>query len=843
MVDKFFMMLSEYKIEYYDKQRALNDFRRINNDKEVNDFISKIFNTDEALEEVTREDFKQWWSEHKEEYKLDEPKISKVRYNTNKSVSENSRAARNNMLIDISKSIFSNESSLDKIINPGSFDTLKLTERKARILTNSEYLKAYAEYKGLNFTSLFNENITSDNVLKVKEAKQLASIIEKESIDSLDDFLKNYTSEMDPLSLETFTYYHHQNMSGLALVSMYANNVSMQAKFQDTGLHIKTSGKNDFSFTIDGHKIESLSGSISPWGEIISKNCAEFLAASVDNVKDPVVAGLMQNIKTAGITACMLRAGLPIKVIGLLFSQPVIKEMINKTGSLSRGILFNYFKENGSTIPAPSITTEELMTNIITQDTSSETALRALSVMYSIMKVSGDLSSITSSARFDSPSNGIETTLGGAKVQEQAVNVVQSRADNPTFSVGGVRQAFIRNDKINSNMSIDEMRDVLNGSKMSKLQAFYSLGVELPMQIMSKFFVTQNSNLSSVLNEIFVQSSIGIVPKETVDAFYKEFIEYMLTDSTIFGDDNQHTYDEKRDYYLYKFPAKFNTAKQQDKFKEFNVLDKIRAKDGAIIMSNAGRKTPNIQEAFSNDFDTMMLSEDPEVVQMALDLFMYSFYKTGYYFGPLSFGSFFSPFFMQSIPEFMTALRGIEGKVGTMDMSRFVSQFYNNHWREITPGVRETPMHRVTYKDSSDPDNSDIYVDYIMCKNPNTGVVGEPYRYLQFNDNLYVLNESSKTSCSYTKVNTFVDAQNHKYNAKMSVDEMAEHMTDANLISENTKVGAKKMSLDDMFADMDAQFAEFEDAFSALENGDIEDMLDGYDMDDSISQLDKPLCK
>jgi hypothetical protein len=97
-------------------------------------------------------------------------------------------------------------------------------------------------------------------------------------------------------------------MTGGALIGMYANNTTMQAKFQESEI----SAKVHRSFTINGRPLNSLHDIYSQTGERISKNCANFSAASVDNVKDPVLADLLQNTGTANVTGLMLRAGMTV---------------------------------------------------------------------------------------------------------------------------------------------------------------------------------------------------------------------------------------------------------------------------------------------------------------------------------------------------------------------------------------------------------------------------------------------------------------------------------------------------------------------------------------------------
>jgi hypothetical protein len=56
---------------------------------------------------------------------------------------------------------------------------------------------------------------------------------------------------------------------------------------------------------------------------------AEFLAASVDAVKDPTLGYLNLNTLTAAPGAMLARLGYTMDEIALLFNQPIIKEICN----------------------------------------------------------------------------------------------------------------------------------------------------------------------------------------------------------------------------------------------------------------------------------------------------------------------------------------------------------------------------------------------------------------------------------------------------------------------------------------------------------------------------------
>lgn len=845
-VDKLFMMLPEYSISYYDKNRAKEDYAKVS--KRATGWIKQMFDSVEELDEVTDDEFNEWWKENKENYRLETPKIYKVHYNANKGVQENSRAARNNMLIDISRSIMQNQGSMDKIVNPGSFDNLKLVQKRIAILSNPEILAGYASLKGIIIQDKIDDNFLS----RIREE------LEKESDKSLGKILEQYADTMDPLSLDTFTYYHEQNMVGLSLVSMFANNISMQTKYQGSGLHMKLKDKES-SISINGKTLYELDASVSPFGEIISKNCAEMLAAAVDNVKDPVLAKLGINKSTVNIVCTMLRLGMPIEIIGLFLKQSEVALAI------SMGLSRDTIEDIEGRLPSPSkelnITTDKLYKGLINSEEITQDAADIFNVFTKIVKLANDLSMINSISRFDSPNGAIDTSLGGAKSQILSINKVAALLGTKHFSIGDPKGSILRNGRVSITQSIDELRETLNRGQNARLKAFYSLGVELPMQLMSKFFISQSPMLDDVLTDFCENSQYGILNKDLINAYYNEYIEYMLTKCPLFADDANSTFDQKRDYYLYKFPAKFNIQKEDADFREFQVLKRIRVLDGNIIMKTGGRATKTITESFSNDFDSMLLSDNPKVVKMALDLFIYSFYKNGYAFGPTSFGRFFSPFFLHSIPKFMESLRNIETSMTPEDVGRFKEQFFNNHCMSLVFNPRPNRFASIEYRDPGNKDTSHILVPNYSCSNFNLVNKIGYHKYLVFKGRIYKLDgQYGGKYQEYIPMTIVDDAQGKKYNANMSIEEMAASKTDEKLIEANKKVGAKRINITDLDAglesidklealnamdsfNLDAIFENMGDLDVALSGMESKNPLDDIDIEESKKKLDKPFCK
>ena len=508
-VDKMFLMIPEFRqYNKYDIKKAWIDFYELDIEitEEINNAQWKAFYTEneewfseyqtakEKKEqfiiesnkkryewvEGVKEKFDEWFEKNKQQYFIKEV-IEKVEYDNTKLPQEQKRSARNNMLIDIARSILTHPDTAEKILNPGNFDKAKIAARISVIINDPKLVKAFAEKNGISTKN-------SSYFLKVRNL--LLSMSKNEELEALSKFVEDNRPQRSQLTVDTFVYNHQQNMTGGSLIGTYANNTSMQAKYQYTDLAIK----NDYTFILNGRKVQSLHDIFSPLGERISKNCANFSAASVDNVKDPVLADLLQNKFTAPITGFMLRAGFSIEEIGLLFSQPVIRKLNGNFKGLNKEIdkLLEDLKAHGGRVNMKinlhNVTREELLDNILQEYRKGEmqqqeynsllaSQIQAALLLERCAVIASELSDLTKISRSDSPKNGAAISIAGIKEQVNNVSVYNENTKNEYFHLTGM-QGIPQNDFLDSNMSKDQKRQKLLKSKMPVLQAFYTLGIE-----------------------------------------------------------------------------------------------------------------------------------------------------------------------------------------------------------------------------------------------------------------------------------------------------------------------------------------------------------------------------
>ena len=205
-------------------------------------------------------------------------------------------------------SVLTSSDTTDKILRGGNYDAQK---RASRIIT-------------------FIENIHYKDLEKLGDINDVIKMIQEMDLDSLDELVETYKEELNPLAASTQVYFHQQNMTGLALIGIYANHNANHALMQYTDLGITG------DFTLNGKTYSDLNQIKNSEGQYISSIIAGYLAASVDNAKDPVLLALNQNQFTADAGMLLIRLGFNPTEVGLFLTQPVIKNITERVSKEQR---------------------------------------------------------------------------------------------------------------------------------------------------------------------------------------------------------------------------------------------------------------------------------------------------------------------------------------------------------------------------------------------------------------------------------------------------------------------------------------------------------------------------
>ena len=426
--------------------------------------------------------------------------------------------------------------------------------------------------------------------------------------------------------------------------------------------------------------------------EYISRNNAGFLAASVDNVKDPVLASLNQNTFTADASMLLSRLGYNPIEIGLIMSQPIVMDITNtyfresregkgkdtiidevienykKRAAMMEDVTYDNYKSN-------KFMADELADNIILQKEVEELSDRTQTSDYRkvefykkqvaagylfkrIMSTADALGQLVQATRADTQGGAAGPTIADTQIKIQKVddfltNVVLN--ENSPLTGADVIMPFSM-----KGMDIDQIRERLLSSPLPYLQAFFSLGIDQTQEMFSRYFPQFTSSFREVidgkegLRGLRQYTRTGKLNAKTLNNIYNDLLAYIMSKTSFFGqeanlraDDKVTTSSDKRRDFINNFPDYFNrTLSEHPEIAELEFVKRlrvIRANQNnpvdTVVFKNVGQLSPTLRERYMRDWQSLLYM-GPEAQALALNLFRYSYYRNGFAFGTFYFHSF-----------------------------------------------------------------------------------------------------------------------------------------------------------------------------------------------------------
>lgn len=593
------------------------------------------------------------------------------KYDYSKPPIENSKAARNNMLIDLIQQRLMDPETKPQRYTPGGFANSSKAARTLR-----ELLFGNTEDLGNNALSRAKDNANNKNK-------------------------KDPEPNYDPSDPMTMVIYNQQNQVASKLIGIFANQNTNHA-FASLMKEFRLDNTTTIAFA--GHSYKDFLHA--PNGVDVNLHVAELLAASVDAVKDPVLNFLNLNTVTADSGAMLIRLGYTPLEVGLLFNQPIIKELCDEcfnrgiSTEMAIGILMdkytknlktdNNFNSKNKTRNTGLLTSEVLAKNIVVgrqegnkamqEDSFIKGQLEVLDLFREINITSGEVSQLITSTKFTA-SNAVGSTFGDLYAQQMRV-----RKYIDSFGKEGskIKMSLTDNIKIpiNTNDDVTNMPQRENYKSFSAYQkavkeynASYIQSViynpfayeqamfdanRCALTSLTKYYPYETKVYSDARDKLASLTKPGVLDARTINSVHSELMVYLLSNQrkSLFNGETMYSPDYQgvtnREYYNNIFPKKLlNLLNDNKELKEkaiFRYLipnfegferddnDNIIGENLSIRMQGIGGMESNaINEIMESWADLLNKDNDASIKMLAIDLFMYNYYTLGFNFSPNSF--------------------------------------------------------------------------------------------------------------------------------------------------------------------------------------------------------------
>ena len=602
---------------------------------EIDQQLESDINYDEITEEI---------KELKEDYKNLEKNFEDLVIKKLKGVDYskyNSKAARDNMILEIMKGILSNPHTAESILDVGSFDSLKDSSKKTRLLqidtTVEENKKIYNKAK-----SLFKKQ--KSGKIELKEYR--------DQLDNLIDELENVDYNLSYPSTQLDIY--KNNMTGKQLIGIFANHNSNHAKAQHTNLRLN----NTLEFL--GKEYQSLSNIYNKSGERISKDLATYLAAVVDNAKDPIAAHLNINNYTANATGLLARLGVNREEIAAFMNQPVIleatREYLNNKNSIEKQK--KQIKNIKTKLKQRLITETDFKGINFNEELAKRNSNFQLEELENMLNSSENRTNIDyyfnqfkileKFEEIQYIANSLNKVIQATRVDTKGVG--PTSADNFTLLR---KQSEVIEDINNDVSPIVGVYDLLYGRDGHRINAnFQQYGWQKPVSIFNKIFPSigtlngigemSYSTLGKIKN-FFADLKQGeefSINEREVRLIENDFMTFLLSAHPFFNRKNG----EEQLRVMQETPNKVLEFTKNNPNSEYNIfLNQLAIKSAdktipfrRIQFYNTGKTSLDTENA-TLVWSQMMEDGNLETKKLAFDLVKYAYFTSGFSMGPMSF--------------------------------------------------------------------------------------------------------------------------------------------------------------------------------------------------------------
>ena len=611
--------------------------------------------------------------------------LNYVKYDYSKTEQENSKDARNNELISCIFSVLTNEDSADKLLTPGGFDIAKQASYICNIFSAGKK----------TVEKLFGRKINTEEDA-VNLYYELLTYSNKE-LGGYNEILNAGKGVTNPIIQVKI---HDQNATGGALIGVYANHNVAHSMFQNIGNQLEEFAENTKpqlakTVVFNDKEYKGLTNVKNYEGHLITTNIANFLAASVDNAKDPVLKALMQNNTTANTACLMLRLGIEPITVGLFLNQPIIKEILSlvENGTEIKEAIkvieekYNQFAETSSNRNFYKMFDSDLAFNLLFAEQGKDNpkfnnyqfwVLKKFKYLY---KAGDYLGRYTNLNKADTQNGAAGPSIAEVinkltKIYRfnKSINNVKERlvigkpVSTPVFFLPeiGSKENFIGDATEYSILHIPEL-----------LEDYLPYFSDYISYLINTLADVKNTDNESDVNEISDNSVANVIKELTLfsySRFVKKPLNYYLNDYLNKFIDLKNKYPELSDNLFFK------------RLKLTQPLLKKGVQLRLLQFSNAGSLSKLQKEQISKSWEMLNRSDNEEIRTFMNELFDYFFYVGGFNFNAIN-PSYLTPISVKlENDNYVNSLKNI-GTLSAYELILFKKQFILHHLDEFAVDV------------------------------------------------------------------------------------------------------------------------------------------------------------
>jgi len=546
---------------------------------------------------------------------------------------------------------------------------------------------------------------TLEAIFNPNEFKELEGLADKLQRAEIDKGNRDLGLTYNSTRLKVF----EQMMTGKSLVGVFANHNASHATMQNHNVKTKLPVlfDNKYDSTQDKPIGMSLSLKRNANGKRVSKVMASYLAASVDNGKNPVLGFLNINPLTADIAALINRVGYTEETASYFLTQPVVKkisEIYFKNGGGKKALstalteVRNMFKRAGikndvevkegdkSTFKYQNINTSDLIKHRdleLEKDIDFQHKVFKAFEMYQLM--ASHLSKTVQATRVDAMPTGPSTANTEAVIRSRELLLDKGES-----------------------LLLSGLRDYLTFVNNPSMDSFYQKGFVEPLSILKEyvpFFEPDFIAVKNLLQEITLKETNQPLSSEQINTINNEYLRYLASD---FGPFREHystilprINSESRKKFIEKYP-------QFEPF--FKFIGDVQTDSGIFVPIFRGASGLDHQDKdhISKIWEEMITNSNPEVSKMGQDLAAFSFHAGGLNVSPNGMGNLLPVSYFRSLMN---------------EEGQSLNEFLENRIYHGDPSTAEVPSYITNFVDQYIKNNFNKlpFVDFVMTDEINIG--------------------------------------------------------------------------------------------------------------------------